>query len=409
MDFTSLRVMGAATVVAALLSVSGCSGSALPASSGNPDPDATFSRKDSTETPEASPRIVVGTETGVTVLDEHLHEVGAFTTKARPSLTVAHDGRRVLAVQSKSNTVQVVDAGSYARKHGNHYHYYTTAPAMAEKAIEGGKPVHVVPNVAAQTTAVFFDADGSAKLLDTKALDSGAYDAAPTVSTRGPQHGVVVPLPDGKRLVSQPGDEGTLPDTIELQDSAGTVSQTYQCADMHGEVAVGTTAAFGCGDSVLVVRDGKATVVSVPAGDDRVGGISADAKAENFVGDWGTTSLLFVTGDRASVVDIGVEYGNRAVTPDGGVVVLGTDGVLRRYDMTGKEQQRVTVTQPWTLPKGHGATMPNLAAGTLKGAPTVWVTEPAAGKVHAVDLTTSTVTSADVAGQPASLAVTNAR
>lgn len=371
------------------------------------EPSATHA--EGTETTERSPRVVVATETGMTVLDHALKPLGTFATTSRPTLTVAHDNRHVVAVQGEAGVVNLLDAGSWAKGHGDHFHFFVAEPKLGEQPLTGKKPVHVVPNAKADATAVFFDDDGAAVLLDDHALESGHVDEAPKVTTKGAQHGLVMPLPDSRRLVTQPGKEGSLPDTIELQDASGAVLDTFTCTGMHGEDVVGSVAAFGCLDSVLVIADGKATRVAAPdSSKERVGGLVANADASTFVGDWGPTSLVFITGGKAKLVDIGVTYGNRVATPDGRFAVLGTDGALRLFDTGGKQLQKLAVTKPWQLPKGHGGTVPSIAAGEVAAANTVWVSEPATHQVHAVDLFANQVKSASVPGQPSSIAVTNA-
>lgn len=360
------------------------------------------------ETTEAHPRLVVGTETGVSVLDHKLAMLATFPTEQRPTLTTAADGRHVLAVQNKAGVVNVVDSGSWAQVHGDHFHYYAAAPAIFDEALKGGKPVHVVGNAAADLTTVFFDATGAATLLTHEAFETKELHGLKTVGTKGPQHGVVIPLANKDMLVTQPGDKGAMPDTIELQSADGTVKDTFTCNDMHGEVVVGNTAAYGCVDSVLIIRDGKATTIPAPdASGERVGGLVTNAKGTAFLGDWGDTSLVFINNDKATVVDIGVSYTNRVALPKDQFAVLGTDGDLRTFDANGKELQKIHVTNAWTKPAGHSAVMPGLASGVLSSTPMVWVTEPDANKVHAVDIFTGKVTSADVAGQPVSIAVTN--
>lgn len=78
-------------------------------------------------------------------------------------------------------------------------------------------------------------------------------------------------------------------------------------------------------------------------------------------------------------------------------------------DAHGHETATFEVIAPWTKGKGHGALAPSLAAGQNAGANTVWVSEPATGKVHAVDLFAEEIASADVEGNPGSVAVTNAK
>ncbi|HJE50654.1 MAG TPA: hypothetical protein K8V15_01515 [Tessaracoccus flavescens] len=106
------------------------------------------------------------------------------------------------------------------------------------------------------------------------------------MKTKEPHHGVIVPLGDGTWAMTQKGDDA-LPDTIEVVDDKGAVTSTVECADLHGETVVNNTLAFGCSDSIVIIRDGKPTVVANPdASGERVGAMVADKKGEIFVGDW---------------------------------------------------------------------------------------------------------------------------
>lgn len=174
-------------------------------------------------------------------------------------------------------------------------------------------------------------------------------------------------------------------------------------------MATTTTAAYGCADSILLIADGQATTVPNPADDgERVGALTASKDGATFVGDWAADSLVFINGQTTAIVTVGATYSNIAVTGDDRFAVLGTDGVLLIYDTQGAELQRFELTAAWEKPKGHGGVAPALAGGELAGAQMVWVTEPAAGKVHAVDLFSNNVTSVDLDGTPGSIAVTNA-
>lgn len=158
------------------------------------------------------------------------------------------------------------------------------------------------------------------------------------------------------------------------------------------------------------MTDGQATVVANPDDSgERVGALVADAHGKVFVGDWAADSLVFIEDGKATVVEVGAEFSNIVAIPDGTFAVVGTDGTLRIFDAHGHETATFEVIAPWTKGKGHGALAPSLAAGQNAGANTVWVSEPATGKVHAVDLFAKEIASADVEGNPGSVAVTNAK
>lgn len=365
---------------------------------------------DATETPEASPRIAVGTQTGIVLLDEHLHVLAEYPTPGRPTLTTAHDGRHIFGVQGAAGVVSVLDSGTWTQGHGDHFHSFVTDPQLLTEVIEGGRPVHVVPNAETGVTAIYFDEEGLARLVDEEALAHGELHGLSSIDSAGPHHGLVAPLGNGSWLVTQPvGTETGTPNTVDLVGADGTTSQTFDCQALHGEAVVGTTAAFGCADKVLIIRDGVATDVPTPTdGEARVGSIVADATGSNFMGNFGPTGLVFINGDVARQVDIGVSYGNLAVTSDDRFAVLGTDGALRLFDVRGELLQTIQVTSPWTKPTGHGGVAPVITTGTLQAANMVWVSEPDANQVHAVDLFSNTVSTVEVGDQPGSIAVANA-
>lgn len=305
--------------------------------------------------------------------------------------------------------MNVLDSGTWTQGYGDHFHSFVTEPRLFDEALEGARPVHVVANANAGATAVYFDDEGRAQVIGEEALEHGELHGLPSVDASGPHHGLVAPLANGNWLVTQPvaGETGT-PNTVELTDADGAVQQTFTCQALHGEAVVGDTAAFGCADKVLIIRDGVPTDVPTPAGEARVGTIVADATAQHFMGNFGPQGLVFISDDQAVPVEIGTEYTGLSVTADGRFVVLGTDGALRLFDASGALLQSIEVTAPWTKPTGHGGVAPGVATGLPQAANMVWVTEPGASKVHAVDLFSNTVTSVEVAEQPASIAVANA-
>ncbi|MCI7552220.1 MAG: hypothetical protein PUK40_03805 [Actinomycetaceae bacterium] len=364
-----------------------------------------------TETAKAMPRVAVATESGVSIFDENLAEVASYELPSRPSLTLAHDDRHVVANRQHDNESSIIDAGAWKQGHGDHFHYYTGEPALFEEVVKGAKPVHVVPNAGAEMTAVFADDDGAASLITSENVREGELDDLPKVEANLPHHGVVIPMPDDHYLVTATADKETpLPDTIELRHGAKDVEQTYTCKRMHGEVARGGNAAFGCADSVLVIKDGEGVNIPTPElGDERVGALVANADFSTLVGKAGD-KLVFVKDDSTVIagVDEGVSISNLAIAPDGHVATLGTNGKLYVFDATGNLEHTMQVTGQWEKPEGHSGIAPAVAAGEYAAANTVWVSEPAVDKVYMIDLFTKEIAAtADVPGEPTSLVVAN--
>lgn len=362
---------------------------------------------DETETAERRPRISVATETGVVVLDENLKQVASFELGSRPTLTEAHDDRHVFATRMADNKTNVVDSGSWAQGHGDHYHFYVGEPSLADETIAGSKPVHVVANSDVGTTAIFADGDGAATVIQQDNFASNSFKDLATVEANFPHHGLVAPMPDGHYIVSAAPDAQTpLPATLELRHGAEDVEETYTCSGLHGEVVSGWNAAFGCEDSVLVIKEGKGENIPNPDAAARVGALVANKDFTTIVGTYGD-ALVFVKDGKATKVDVPVAHSNISMTPDGHVVTLGVDGKLYVYDANGELADTIDVGAAWEKPEGHGGVAPSVTSGEFAGANIVWVSEPGANKVHMVDLFTQKTTATDVADQPASIASTN--
>lgn len=365
-----------------------------------------------TETPEAMPRVVVATESGVSILDEKLDLVEEFELTSRPSLTLAHDDRHVVANRQDDNESSIIDAGAWRQDHGDHFHFYTDKPALLEDVVKGNKPVHVVPNPSADATTIFADEDGVASLVTTDNLANGEFDSLLQLKANHPHHGVVVPMPENHYLVTATAAEGTaLPDTVELRHGESDVEQTFECKRLHGEIARGTKAAFGCADSVLFIDNGKGVNIPTPdLGDERVGTFVANSDFSALVGKAGDR-LVFIKDDAAKTVAIedGVNISNLAITPDGHVVTLGTDGKLYVFNGTGALEYSMQVTEEWEKPSGHRGIAPEVAAGEYANSNTAWISDPHAGTIHMINLSSKNETAnATVKGQPTSLVVTNA-
>lgn len=363
------------------------------------------------ETSEAMPRVVVATESGVSILNEQLDLVGEFELTSRPSLTLAHDDRHVVANRQDDNESSIIDAGAWRQDHGDHFHFYTDEPVLLEDVIKGNKPVHVVPNPSADATTIFADEDGAASLLTTDNLANGELDSLLRLKANHPHHGVVVPMPENHYLVTATVAEGTaLPDTVELRHGESDVEQTFECKRLHGEIARDTQAAFGCADSVLFIDNGEGINIPTPdLGDERVGTFVANSDFSTLVGKAGDR-LVFIKDDAAKTVDIEdeVNISNLSITPDGHVVTLGTNGKLYVFNGTGSLEYSMQVTEEWEKPSGHRGIEPEVAAGEYANSNTAWISDPHAGKVHMINLSSKTETAvANVKGQPTSLVVTN--
>lgn len=411
------RVLGAFSLTATTALLLGACGQAggtaesppsTPSETAQTEPAQTETAR--TETEAAEPRLVVSVGDSAVVLDATSgDEVGRADTAGKPRLSVATDDRHVFLTQTEDNRVDVLDAGSWAAGHGDHFHYYVGDPALRDgMALEGANPVHVVS--ADGRTGIFFDDDGLGTVFADEGTLVGQF-ATSAVDGGGPHHGVVVPFGAERSLVSiAPDGEKPLPSSLRLVDGEGTELETYDnaCPELHGETVVDDTVVFGCAGQVALVDDSGAHAIDYPAdaGDDRVGGLLASPGSDIALGDFGDTSLALidVAEKTMSVVELGTEYGPRARTADGGHLVLTLDGNLHVLDEQGKETSVIEAIDPFTIGEGHGALAPTIAVTGDRA----HVSDPATQSLVTVDLADGKVTdTTDLGGEPSQVVAVN--
>ncbi|RAM38148.1 zinc metallochaperone AztD [Arthrobacter globiformis] len=412
----------AAACGAALL-LSGCAGSP-----GQEAAESSASTSQNVETAEPAelrapkPRLAYSYEGGIGVLDaETLEPVADVELDGYNRISPAGDGRHVLVAADDS--FRVLDAGVWTERHGDHGHSYAAQPTLTDYAFEASKPGHVVRH--AGRTVLFSDGSGKVKSFESAALGELPEDGLPETTTyTAPEahHGVAVELEDGKLLVSV-GDENARNAVALLGPVAGSgrretgpdrkeVLRSQNCPGVHGEAVAGeNTVIFGCEDGVLVFKDGKFSKISSPDAYGRVGNQAGSPASPVVLGDYKvdkaavlerpTRISLVSTDTRAlKLVELGTSYSFRSLGrgPAGEALVLGTDGALHVLNpVTGATVSAIPVVAAWQEPEAWQDPRPTLY---VQGS-TAYVTEPATGKLHAVDLKAGkTVRTATLAHTP---------
>ncbi len=368
------------------------------------------------EVDEPAPRLVVadGRRGRIAVLDlaSGKRLARLFVPAAGAGLSVAPDGRHALAVQSDADRVDVVDAGSWTVPHGDHAHAFVRAPRKLAP-FTGRKPVHVVGH--GEEVAIFTDGDGAAHVTDVHALAEGAAPGR-TVASGGPHHGVAVPLPNGRTLVSSPGKTAEdLPIGVALHDRDGNALQRFaDCPDLHGEYADERLVAFACADGVLVLEgDGELRARKIPLPP----GATAERRPFSLwgapgrgvlLGDFGPRALLRVDlrRDRTTAIRLGAPLGTATVDPrTGRGAAITADGRVRVIDVgRGRVAGVVRAVGPYSLDGPWTRPRPQLAAGPDAR---LYVSEPATGRVVEVATNDARVTRRlTVGGTPFHLTVT---
>ncbi|WP_062378724.1 hypothetical protein [Demequina pelophila] len=311
---------------------------------------------------EAQPRILVTYADSAELLSldgTDVASLASFDIVEGARADLGGDGRHAYLVDYFGGTTSILDTGTWAQAHGDHFHYFTTDATLLDEQILGATPSHVVGHDG--IVAVFLDGEGAIEIVDEASLAEGVL-ATTTIATNEPHHGVAVPLGDQVLITETP--DGGLPDTVVQVALDGTEIARYQgeCVGLHGEVTFGTTAIFGCAEDMLVIDTAAHTTTRIAypadAAGTRVGTFYGTGPV---VGNWGAEELLFIDAEAGTteVVNVGATIGAISRLGDD-ILVLTTDGVLSVLDDHGHVVSSVQAIDAFELPGGHSTAKPAL-------------------------------------------------
>jgi hypothetical protein len=324
-------------------------------------------------------------------------------------------GRHVFATVGSAKRLEVIDPGTWAQPHGDHFHFYVSEPKLTTLGLAADNPVHVVDHHG--LVAVFNDGDGTVLVIDTHKL--GESDAiVARLNTGAAHHGVALALEDlGVAIVSTPVAGGPLPNGVAVVDlKTGTERERFQnCPDLHGEAATDTVIAFGCSDGVLLLEPHKghwhAHKVDRPAGYTgpiRTGTLHAGHDLPFLVGNLGNEALvrIDIESETATAIPLPTRMASFALDPVRKVVLVATiDGKVHRIDpKTGAVLQSVEAIAAFTPATGHGGA-PNPALHVAGDR--AYLTDPANGQVVELGIVDELRVARKLAvgGNPASITV----
>ena len=411
-------------VGALLLSACSTSGSAEPDANSSlaTSPTATQNTAAPLERREVNalaPRVVLTYDGGLMTVDTATGAVTSTEAEGFLRLNNAGDGRHVLV--SAGPEFRVFDAGLIVDEHGDHHHYYEQAPALTGSVIEAAEAGHVVTHEG--RTALFSDGTGTVTVLDSAAFSDGdiTADEIEEHSADAAHHGVAVPLRSGDLLLTQGTEESR--NTVQVLSPEGEVlAETTDCPGVHGEAAAMPTSAgdvisLGCENGPVIFRDGAFHKVPVAEAYQRSGNqagshgspiVLADYKSDPDAEQERPTriGLIDTRTNSITAVDLGSAYWFRSLARGvaGEAVVLTGDGELNILDEeTGDVIHEVKVVEPWEEPKEWQSPAPAVKVGTDGFA---YVTEPAARKLHVVDVAAGSILSSfDLPKTPVELTV----
>ncbi len=368
-----------AIAAAAALALAGCASAATPAASTAPSAD--------TAAADSGPRVAVGYEGGVLVLDgKTLAELGDFASEDFIRLNAAGDGRHAFVTTSEG--FQLLDL---------------RAPELTDLVVPAAAAGHVVSH--AGTTVLYDDATSDTTIFDSAQLAAreDALPEATVIDGVTAHHGVSVQLEDGTILTTV-GDEAGRTGIRVLDDHGHEIAVNAECPGVHGEGATHDEAVvFGCENGVLLYVDGEITKLTSPDAYGRIGNayvsdhsplIVMDYKDDPDAEGYLLHSIALVDTEAKTLQKValpdGVAYTFRGIArgPAGEAVMIGTDGALHTIDpATGEITSSLPVMDAWEGPAEWQAPHPAVkVAGDI-----AYVTDPAANALVAVDLTTGEI------------------
>jgi outer membrane protein assembly factor BamB len=340
----------------------------------------------------AGERVAISYEGGILVLDgTTLETVGDLASEEFTRLNRAGDGSHVLVTMSEG--FQILDTGAASG----------SKPTLTDLVFPADAPGHVVRH--AGKTVLYADGTSDTTIIDTDAFASrgAALPASTTIPGTEAHHGVSIVLEDGTFVTTVGSANGRT--GITVRDEDGTeIASNAECPGVHGEgTAADEVVVFGCENGALIYRDGEIAKVAAPDTYGRTGNIFVTDTSPLVVGDYKNdpdaegyllSSVALIDTQKASMKVVplpeGVSYTFRDLArgPKDLGYILATDGSIHVIDpASGELVDEFPVIAAWEGPVEWQDPHPAIVVS----GDVAYVTEPAAKKVHAVDLTTGDV------------------
>lgn len=364
-----------------------------------------------TEVAGIDPRLALTFDGGIMVVDTAKREViSTIEEDGFLRLDDAGDGRHIFVANGSSFTL--LDAGITEVPHGDHSHFFAGDPELTDVSYDATRSGHVVSN--AGMTALFDDGAGQATLLYSGDLHDGEKpDHEHVIKAEHPHHGVAVPLPEHRVLMSVgTEDERT---GVRLVDMDGKeLDSSDECPGIHGAAVAGEdgeTVGFGCEGGPVVFAQGAFHKIAAEGRSSGLYGSAASPVilANYSIGEEPSTEVALIDTDALTVstLDLGETYGwtSFARGDHGEGLVLTHDGKLQVIDMTkGEVTSSIPVTEAWADKENWQE--PNNTV--VADGPIAYVTEVATKQLHLVDLTKGEVVETiDLPEVPNAVAVVN--
>jgi len=340
----------------------------------------------------AGERVAISYEGGILVLDgTTLETVGDLASEEFTRLNRAGDGSHVLVTMSEG--FQILDTGAASG----------SEPTLTDLVFPADAPGHVVRH--AGKTVLYADGTSDTTIIDTDAFASlgDTLPASTTIPGTEAHHGVSIVLEDGTFVTTVGSANGRT--GITVRDEDGTeIASNAECPGVHGEgTAADEVVVFGCENGALIYRDGEITKITAPDTYGRTGNIFVTDTSPLVIGDYKNdpdaegyllSNVALIDTQKASMKVVplpeGVSYTFRDLArgPKDLGYILATDGSIHVIDpASGELVDEFPVIAAWEGPVEWQDPHPAIVVS----GDVAYVTEPAAKKVHAVDLTSGEV------------------
>jgi hypothetical protein len=342
--------------------------------------------------------------------------MGHYGVEGPARLKPNTSGRLIYVTQGQQGRVNVFDSGISTVSHGDHFDVELKMPRLLDAAFSGGKPSHV--NYGFGSAAFFFDETGAAQIVDESAIPGGKPKIS-TIRTASPHHGLAAPLRGHFAMsIPHPTEAKGAPVGIDVVKRDGTsIARSTECPRLHGEARLDSFSAFGCADGVLFLTEakGKFSFQKVAYPDNipkerMVRNLLGSQSIRSFLGDFGADGMVVIDPVTRDFTFVQLPSKRMSFGRDPLLGALGfvmkEEGQLRRINaLTGKLEQSLPVTEPYSMEGGFQVARPRVSASGGM----VVVTDPARSKIHIIDGEAMKILkTVDVPGAPFDVAVVGA-
>ncbi len=188
----------------------------------------------------------IGPDGSVSVLNLLTGETASIDAVAAPDWAVS-DGRFVFSgTTDDAGSTEIVDTGVWTVPHGDHVHYYCTAPGTVGEVAEAG-PARVASNEG--TVALSYSASGTTVVLDRHALGQGETRELTRIESEA--HDAAA-APVGEAVVaSSVSAPGAAPRLAAYSLDGAELAPGVECPGLSDVQVTSLGATFACSDGLV--------------------------------------------------------------------------------------------------------------------------------------------------------------